>query len=187
MRVLVTGATGFIGRALVERIAAAGHDVTALTLHPDRYHGPGSAARGGRARQRQPRARSQETMPRTTWSTRGLSPASRAGTATAPRRSPPPPNALACVKSSTSAGSGTTTTTSQPTLRSHREAETDLRRGHCGDAQAGPRARRCPHGRVVQPRTGMDGEHRGVARDALHLVGPHGAGASPLTRSFEWS
>ncbi len=39
--VLVTGATGFIGRRLVPVLVDAGHDVRAMTRHPDTYDGPG--------------------------------------------------------------------------------------------------------------------------------------------------
>jgi uncharacterized protein YbjT (DUF2867 family) len=41
--VLVTGATGFIGRRLVPALIDAGHDVRAMTRHPDTYDGPGEA------------------------------------------------------------------------------------------------------------------------------------------------
>ena len=40
-RVLVTGATGFIGRRLVPALLDAGHDVRAMTRHPETYDGPG--------------------------------------------------------------------------------------------------------------------------------------------------
>jgi uncharacterized protein YbjT (DUF2867 family) len=43
VRVAVTGATGFIGGHLVEALVAEGHDVTALTRHPDDYTGAGRA------------------------------------------------------------------------------------------------------------------------------------------------
>lgn len=46
MRVLVAGATGFVGRRLTPVLAAAGHEVVALTRHPDGYRGPGEAAGG---------------------------------------------------------------------------------------------------------------------------------------------
>ncbi|RYC11485.1 NAD(P)H-binding protein [Nocardioides zhouii] len=39
--VLVTGATGFIGRRLVPALIDAGHDVRAMTRHPETYDGPG--------------------------------------------------------------------------------------------------------------------------------------------------
>jgi uncharacterized protein YbjT (DUF2867 family) len=39
--VLVTGATGFIGRHLVPALVAEGHDVRAMTRHPETYDGPG--------------------------------------------------------------------------------------------------------------------------------------------------
>ncbi len=41
--VLVTGATGFIGRRLVPALIDAGHDVRAMTRRPDAYDGPGEA------------------------------------------------------------------------------------------------------------------------------------------------
>ena len=41
--VLVTGATGFIGRRLVPVLVEAGHDVRAMTRRPDDYDGPGEA------------------------------------------------------------------------------------------------------------------------------------------------
>ena len=41
--VLVTGATGFIGRRLVPALLDAGHDVRAMTRHPEAYAGPGAA------------------------------------------------------------------------------------------------------------------------------------------------
>lgn len=40
MDVLVTGATGFIGRRLVPALTAAGHDVTAVVRDPERYAAP---------------------------------------------------------------------------------------------------------------------------------------------------
>ena len=41
--ILVTGATGFIGRRLVPALIDAGHDVRALTRRPEAYDGPGTA------------------------------------------------------------------------------------------------------------------------------------------------
>lgn len=43
--ILVTGATGFIGRPLVAALAAAGHDVRAMTRRPETYEGPGTAVK----------------------------------------------------------------------------------------------------------------------------------------------
>src|SRR5687767_7205705 len=44
--VLVTGATGFIGRRLVPALVEAGHDVRAMTRRPESYDGPGTAVAG---------------------------------------------------------------------------------------------------------------------------------------------
>jgi uncharacterized protein YbjT (DUF2867 family) len=41
VKVLVSGATGFIGRALVPALLGAGHDVLAMTRRVDQYPGPG--------------------------------------------------------------------------------------------------------------------------------------------------
>jgi len=45
-RILVTGATGFIGKRLVGALVGAGHDVKAMTRHPETYDGPGRPVRG---------------------------------------------------------------------------------------------------------------------------------------------
>ena len=44
--VLVTGATGFVGRRLVPALIEAGHEVKAMTRHPDDYDGPGTPVAG---------------------------------------------------------------------------------------------------------------------------------------------
>ncbi len=46
LTVLVTGATGFIGRRLVPALLDAGHDVRAMTRRPDDYDGPGTPVAG---------------------------------------------------------------------------------------------------------------------------------------------
>lgn len=46
LSVLVTGATGFIGRRLVPALLGLGHDVRAMTRHPDSYDGPGKPVHG---------------------------------------------------------------------------------------------------------------------------------------------
>ncbi len=43
LSILVTGATGFIGRRLVPSLTEAGYDVRALTRRPEAYDGPGTA------------------------------------------------------------------------------------------------------------------------------------------------
>jgi uncharacterized protein YbjT (DUF2867 family) len=46
LTVLVTGATGFIGRRLVPELVARGHNVRAMTRDPRSYDGPGEAVGG---------------------------------------------------------------------------------------------------------------------------------------------
>jgi uncharacterized protein YbjT (DUF2867 family) len=43
MRVAVAGVTGFVGAAVAKALSDDGHDVTALTRHPDDYRGVGRA------------------------------------------------------------------------------------------------------------------------------------------------
>jgi len=45
-RILVTGATGFIGRRLVPVLLDEGHEVRAMTRRPESYDGPGEAVAG---------------------------------------------------------------------------------------------------------------------------------------------
>ena len=44
--VLVAGASGFVGRRLVPALTAAGHEVRAMTRHPDTYDGEGTPVHG---------------------------------------------------------------------------------------------------------------------------------------------
>jgi uncharacterized protein YbjT (DUF2867 family) len=44
--VLVTGATGFVGKRLVPELIERGHSVKAMTRNPDEYDGPGTAVYG---------------------------------------------------------------------------------------------------------------------------------------------
>ncbi len=46
MRVLVTGASGFIGSHLIPELIKAGHEVRAMTRHPDDYSGEGEPVAG---------------------------------------------------------------------------------------------------------------------------------------------
>ncbi len=45
MKVLVTGASGFVGSRLAPALEEAGHEVRAMTRHPERYGGAGTAVR----------------------------------------------------------------------------------------------------------------------------------------------
>ncbi len=46
MKVLVAGASGFVGKRLCPALVEAGYDVNAMTRHPDSYQGSGSAVYG---------------------------------------------------------------------------------------------------------------------------------------------
>jgi uncharacterized protein YbjT (DUF2867 family) len=46
MKILVTGATGFVGRHVTAALEVAGHDVTAMTRCPEQYRGTAAAVRG---------------------------------------------------------------------------------------------------------------------------------------------
>ena len=46
MRVLVAGSSGFVGRQLCPALEEAGHDVAAMTRHPEDYRGAGEPIRG---------------------------------------------------------------------------------------------------------------------------------------------
>src|SRR5690242_8014429 len=46
LTVLVTGATGFVGRRLVPALLEEGHVVRAMTRHPETYHGDGLPVAG---------------------------------------------------------------------------------------------------------------------------------------------
>lgn len=46
MTVLVAGASGFVGRRLCPALEEAGHEVRAMTRHPDTYSGAGTPVRG---------------------------------------------------------------------------------------------------------------------------------------------
>lgn len=49
VKILLSGATGFIGRGLAPRLLEAGHDVRAMTRRPDAYDGPGTVVGGDTA------------------------------------------------------------------------------------------------------------------------------------------
>src|SRR4051794_3179855 len=46
MRVLVAGASGFVGRHLCQALVSEGHEVRAMTRDPDRYRGAGDPVPG---------------------------------------------------------------------------------------------------------------------------------------------
>lgn len=45
MRIVVAGSSGFVGRRLCPALVDAGHDVVAMTRHPEKYDGAGCAVR----------------------------------------------------------------------------------------------------------------------------------------------
>ena len=47
VKVLLTGASGFVGRPLCPALAEAGHDIIAMTCHPGGYAGAGTPVYGG--------------------------------------------------------------------------------------------------------------------------------------------
>ena len=46
MKVLVAGASVFVGRRLTPALEHAGHEVMAMTRHPETYAGPGTPVAG---------------------------------------------------------------------------------------------------------------------------------------------
>ncbi len=104
--ILVTGATGFIGRRLVPALLAEGRDVRAMTRRPEAYDGPGTAV-GGDVHDPSTLGPALEgSTSRTTWCTRSTPRTSRTATPGPRRRSARRPRTPACARSSTSVGSG---------------------------------------------------------------------------------
>ena len=115
-RILVTGATGFIGRRLVPALVEEGHDVRAMTRHPETYDGPGEPVAGdvhdADSLVEPLRGRRRRLLPGALARRRRLRAQGRRGRAGLRRRPPP---SRACARSSTWAASATTTATCRPT------------------------------------------------------------------------
>ena len=194
MRILVTGATGFVGAHLARRLVDDGHDVVAMTRRPRRLSRFRHADRGRHRRRGQPpRCRSTASTSRTTWCTRWPTPTSRRATGEAPRTSRTPPATPTSARSSTSGASDDEDDDLSPHLRSRREVERilldggahhrpasghrDRRRRHqLGDPSP---ARRAPpgHGR---PHGGCRRRTQPIALDdaVAYLAGVAGRGAT---------
>ena len=122
--VLVTGATGFIGRRLVPALLDAGHDVRAMTRRPDDYDGPGEPVGGDvfDADSLGPR-RSTASTSRSTSSTPSTTPTSSARTPTRPAPSALPPLRAGVQQIVYMGGLGDEGEDLSPHLRSRREVE----------------------------------------------------------------
>ena len=164
--VVVAGATGFVGHALVDDLAAAGHDIRAMTRYPDRYWGPGRAVAGnvhhpstlGAALEGSDIA--YYLVPRSaTTTSKGAAPA-RPSSSAAPQ---PPP---ASARSSTSVASA-------PKTRSSSRAPAVGREGRVA-AGGGRRARhRATGGDRRRRRWGLVGDHPAARQE------PAGHGGRP--------
>ena len=138
VKVAVTGASGFVGSALAYALSAEGHDVTAVTRHPERYHGAGRPA-GADIRDRDAIERVLAGHDAAYFLVHSLTMStSRRRTGRPPTRSRPPRQARESIRSSTSAAWATMTTTSPNTFgavaRSSRSSCTTRRPRRCGPA-----------------------------------------------------
>ena len=115
IRVLVTGASGFVGSRLTTALVAAGHQVRAMTRHPDTYSGAGEPVFGDVSDSDGLRAAMDGVDAASTSST----PWTRTISSSAMPRPPPPsdmsPPRPASGKSSISVASATSTTTCRRT------------------------------------------------------------------------
>ena len=121
---LVTGATGFIGRRLVPELARRGMTVRAMTRRPEEYDGPGEPVGGdvGDPDLAEPTRSRASTSPSTSC-TPSTTPTSSARTPRPRAPSAAPPRPPGCSRSSTWAGSAPTTSDLSAHLRSRREVE----------------------------------------------------------------
>ena len=124
MKLLVAGASGFVGRRLCPALVDAGHDVRAMTRHPDTYAGAGTAVPATSTTRQSLRA-ALARVRGAYYLVHSLDDAdfARPDDAAAARRSPTPPPRPACSRIVYLGGLGDDDDDLSAHLRSRREVE----------------------------------------------------------------